>query len=555
MFAPKQKALSLPTRAQLNNLWLEARKKLGSSARLPLNPGSSARAVHLTVQCYRSSTQPRWQLESKYADSSKSLASSDLAAVSAWISESLCASNVIDMGTRRQGERDWNEPRAATSELGAEPSDPAEWQDVVPEETTGLESTWTHSPAAITGDLRHLPCNSLLQALSLAMVTGQLRIHSTHIGTVDWLKGSVTGCVWGSLRGQEALSEIAMLRAGRFSFKGGEHSSNSPAMSELQAKDCNTAAIPLGSVLIGAAHKEDQLELLTSVSFDELAMALIDSGFATSLASVSTESASIANDAGAAASAATTNRRAGKGGPSQWSITSKLIRHGGHKHVIFAMEILKQLQTTQLRLKEIQAATGLSATDLGATAATLIRAGMAEVYRISSGRKELIGSADINAADQLRLDENLEFIDNPNNQLQAILNDSRQTSLILIRGISTSTTTLLERIKRLLRRDDSVHLVEEDQLLVVMKDSSSTHGAHFVRRLRQVGVKEVLNRPSGKRKSSLSFRTAIVSAPEDGSTIGTLFDKASLAFEVTKRSGTINTPFSEGTLQERSTSV
>jgi GGDEF domain-containing protein len=135
------------------------------------------------------------------------------------------------------------------------------------------------------------------------------------------------------------------------------------------------------------------------------------------------------------------------------------------------------------------------------------------------------------------------------------LNDSRQTSLILIRGISTSTTTLLERIKRLLRRDDSVHLVEEDQLLVVMKDSSSTHGAHFVRRLRQVGVKEVLNRPSGKRKSSLSFRTAIVSAPEDGSTIGTLFDKASLAFEVTKRSGTINTPFSEGTLQERSTSV
>lgn len=516
MFAPKQNALSLPTRAQLNNLWLEARKKLGSSARLPLNPGSSSRAVHLTVQCYRSSTQPRWQLESKDADSSKSLASSDLAAVSAWIGESLGASNVIDMGTRRLGERG-KEPLEATRELGAEPSDPAEWQDVVPEETTGLESTWTHSPAAITGDLRHLPCNSLLQALSLAMVTGQLRIQSSHIGTVDWLKGGVTGCLWGSLRGQEALSEIAMLRAGRFSFKGGEHSSNSLEMSDLQAKDCDTAAMPLGSVLIDAAHKEDQLELLNTVCFDELAMALIDGSFS--------------------ASVATTGRRAGKGGQSQWSITSKLVSHGGHKHIVFAMEILKQLQTTQLPLKEIQAATGLSATDLGATAATLIRAGMAEVYRISSGRKELIGSADIDAADQLRLDENLELIDSPNNQLQAILNDSRQTSLILIRGI-TSTTKLLERIKRLLRRDDSVHLVEEDQLLVVMKDASSTHGAHFVHRLRQIGVKEVLNRPSGKRKSSRSFHTAIVSAPEDGSTVGTLFDKASLAFEVTKRAGT-----------------
>lgn len=200
MFAPKQKALSLPTRAQLNNLWLEARKKLGSSARLPLNPGSSSRAVHLTVQCYRSSAQPRWQLESKDADSSKSLASSDLAAVSAWISESLCASNVIDMGTRRLGERDQKEPLEATSELRAEPSDPAEWQDVVPE-TTGLESTWATSSAAITGDLRHLPCNSLLQALSLAMMTGQLRILSSRFGTVDWLKGSVTGCRWGSLRG------------------------------------------------------------------------------------------------------------------------------------------------------------------------------------------------------------------------------------------------------------------------------------------------------------------------------------------------------------------
>lgn len=544
MFAPKQKALSLPTRAQLNNLWLEARKKLGSSARLPLNPGSSSRAVHLTVQCYRSSAQPRWQLESKDADSSKSLASSDLAAVSAWISESLCASNVIDMGTRRLGERDQKEPLEATSELRAEPSDPAEWQDVVPE-TTGLESTWATSSAAITGDLRHLPCNSLLQALSLAMMTGQLRILSSRFGTVDWLKGSVTGCRWGSLRGPEALSEIAMLKAGRFSFKGGEHSGNSLAMSNLQAQDCDTAAIPLGSVLIGAAHKEDQLELLTSASFDELAMALIDSGF----------SASIATNAGAAASAATTNRRAGKGSPSQWSITSKLIRHGGHKHVVFAMEILKQLQTTQLPLKEIQAATGLSATDIGATAATLIRTGMAEVYRISSGRQELIASADINAAGKPRLDENLELIDSPNIRLQAILDDSQQTSLIFIRGMSISTTKLLERIKGLLRRDDSVHLVEEDQLLVVMKEASSTHGAHFVRRLRQVGAKEALNRSSAKRKSSLSFRSAIVCAPEDGSTIGTLFDKASLAFEVTKLASTINAPFSEGTLQERTTSV
>lgn len=288
-------------------------------------------------------------------------------------------------------------------------------------------------------------------------MTGQLRIHSSRTGIVDWLQGGVTACLWGSLRGPEALSEIALLKAGRFSFKGGEHSGNTPAISDLKGKDHKTAIIPLGSVLIDAAHKEDQLELLTSVNFDELAMALIDTS-SPSLASASVAADSVASDSGAAASAAATHRRAGNGSQSQWSITSRLIRHGGHKHVVFAMEILKLLQTSQLPLKEIQAATELSATDLGATAATLIRSGMVEVYRISSGRKELIGSADVKLAakldleEKLDLDENLELIDSPNSQLQAILDDCQQTSLILIRGMLSSTTTkLLERIKSLLR--------------------------------------------------------------------------------------------------------
>lgn len=121
MFAWKQKAFSIPTRNELNNLWLRARKKVGNAERVYVPLDSAAKKfAELSVQCYRTSAQPKWQFQPENAgpEASRALISSDLSTVSAWISECLNKLRVVEISARRQladGDRQsenslWNSP-------------------------------------------------------------------------------------------------------------------------------------------------------------------------------------------------------------------------------------------------------------------------------------------------------------------------------------------------------------------------------------------------------------------------------------------------------------
>lgn len=498
MFAPKQKAVSLPTRTQLNNLWLEARKKIGNNARLPLNPGAKGRAIHLTVQCYRSCTQPTWQLELAAADGPKTIASSDLVEVSQWISDSLAASNVIALSTKRQTENyketssEWLEVIPPCETLL--PITPVGTSELPVDTIDGATDSISES-ATLAGDLCQINGASLLQSLALAMVSGTLRIISHISGSVEWHKGEIIEALWGSLRGRDAICEIAQLSNGRFTL----HNSISQ---EATIRAADKTALMLSPILIDAARKEDQTRLLDTRKLDELAMTLMGGKLAKAEA-----------------------------GESQWTIASKFVRHGGRKQIVFAMQILKFLREGQQSLHDLKLQTGLSDYEIKTTAKVFLRTGLVELYSIK-GNSQPAADTGKQPLLSLQTEDEMELIDSANCHLQSIIDAGSKTSFILVRGaLSAGVRRLKKTIKSLMRREDHVYIVEEEQLLVVMKEAGAQEAAQFVRRLRQAGIKESAADKSG---GQMLYLTAVVSAPEDGTTVSGLIDKACLALEITK---------------------
>lgn len=424
MFAPKQKAFALPTIADLNILWTQARSKIG-------------------INNYQPDT------------------------------------NVIDISAHRNHD----------------------------EQYIDVEIPQTNTKAsAFNGDLSQIQTASLLQALALSKITGSLKIvqftdtKDAITGAISFWQGRITKAQWDCFSGREALSEIILLKSGNFTFENDYFDS------------FRNKALPLQAVLIEAALKEDQLAILNSEpDLQNITIALPDKA------------------------------------QSQWALCSKFVRQRGHKHIVFCQDIIKRLRDGQLSLAALKQITALSDSEIIDSVAILVRSGLVELYK-TTGRQKIAPNQDSQnsaraaafASAYQTSSKQLELIDSANKQLQTMINEKSPTAFVFIRGVlSGSAPRLMTKIQKLLRHEDAVHEVDDDQLLVVMKGTNSTEAARFVNRLRTQGGSDLLTVvTTNKDQEALSlYHTAVVSAPEDGNSVNVLFDRAHLAFNVNKTVG------------------
>lgn len=430
MFAPKQKAFALPTIADLNILWTQARSKIG-------------------INNYQSNT------------------------------------NVIDISAHRNHD----------------------------EQYIDVEIPQTNAKAsAFNGDLSQIQTASLLQALALSKITGSLKIvqftdtDDAITGSISFWQGRITKAQWDCFSGREALSEIILLKSGNFTFENDYFDS------------FKNKVLPLQAVLIEAALKEDQLAILNSEpDLQNITIALPDKLAMTDKAH------------------------------SQWALCSKFVRQRGHKHIVFCQDIIKRLRDGQLSLAALKQLTALSDSEIIDSVAILVRSGLVELYKTTVRQKLAPNQDSQNLARAAAFayayqtsSKKLELIDSANNQLQTMISEKSPTAFVFIRGVlSHSAPRLMTKIQQLLRHEDAVHEVDDDQLLVVMKGTNSTEAARFVNRLRTQGGSDLLTVvTTNKDQEALSlYHTAVVSAPEDGDSVNVLFDRAHLAFNVNKRVG------------------
>jgi len=448
MFAPKQKAFTLPTIADLNILWSQARSKIG-------------------INNYQSAT------------------------------------NVIDFSTHRTNDDQCQQEYIQTQYIDVD----------IPQANTRR--------SAFNGDLSQIQTSSLLQALALSKITGSLKVaqftdtqtdaetssNDVITGAISFWQGRITRAQWDCFSGREALSEIILLKNGSFTFESDYFDS------------FKNKALPLQAVLIEAALKEDQLAILHSeADLSNITIVLPDKLVVPDKAQ------------------------------SQWALCSKFVRQRGHKHIVFCQDIIKRLRDGQLTLASLKLQMLISDAEIIDSVAILVRSGLVELYKTTAKQKQdalqedsknLAQAAAFAYAYQTS-SKQLELIDSANSQLQAMISKNSPTAFVFIRGVlSHSAPRLLAKIKQLLRHEDAVHKVDDDQLLVVMKATNSTEAARFVNRLRTQGGTDLLTVVStNKDQEALSlYHTAVVSAPEDGDSVNVLFDRAHLAFNVNKRVG------------------
>lgn len=317
MFARKQKAFSIPTRSELNAMWLKARKQIGTSPTLQIAQSAlSFRPAELSVKCYRSSTEPIWQiaLHDSGEELNQILISSDLSAVSRWISESLTASTAArfahDSGTIESAE---------------------EWHD--------------NSLAEIDDDRDTvaISCAALFQALAAGRVTGSLNIENqVASGTVHWRRGEVVKAQWSRLSGSEALIQMILLKEGRYSFDSGMSlfGACSPKLSQIKSD----VSLALDTVLLEAAYREAQLSAL----FEDQALGFLSAKRRESLF-------------------------------SQARINRNLTQICGHEHLVYCLELLRFMGSDELLLSALQSRVCLPFDVFVSATATLVSAGFIRV--------------------------------------------------------------------------------------------------------------------------------------------------------------------------------
>ncbi|MDP3508528.1 MAG: DUF4388 domain-containing protein [Candidatus Melainabacteria bacterium] len=295
MFDRKQNAFSTPTRRQLNDLWLKARKQVGHSLKLDIEQQQVSAAklrTELSVKCYRSSTQPQWQfaIHKEVKEYTNTLISSDLSAVSFWLSK--CS---VDAQSGQFVS--WSE--------GSDSKD--EWEEDSLSESDDEDKS-----------LSTISCSSLFHALSYGRATGQLHIENRlTTGSVEWVDGQIIRSRWAKLSGSEALIQMILLEEGRYSFDPDDGILRSSPVREKSIRP--ELSLPLNKVLLEAAYRSEQLALLLEDP---------------ELASISIK------------------RRESLF--SQERINRNLTQICGHKYIVYCLEILKSVESEEINLVNLQ---------------------------------------------------------------------------------------------------------------------------------------------------------------------------------------------------------
>ncbi len=281
----------------------------------------------LSVKCYRSSTQPQWQfaIHKEVKDYTNTLMSSDLSAVSFWLSKCLVDAQSGQFIS-------WSEDSESKDE----------WEKDSLGEIDDQDKT-----------LSTISCSALFPALSYGRATGQLNIEDClTTGSIEWVDGQIIRSRWAKLSGSEALIQMILLEQGRYSFDPDNGILRTSPIKEKSIRPELT--LPLDKVLLEAAYRSEQLALL----FGDLELGSISIKRRESLF-------------------------------SQERINRKLTQICGHKYIVYCLEILKIVESEEINLVDLQKQAYLPQYAFLEAITMLVKAGIVRLKNIEAEQSRL----------------------------------------------------------------------------------------------------------------------------------------------------------------------